>query len=284
MVQGDDETVSPVNSGALSRTEDESALHLFAQCHEARRAYDVVGLSVPHAIGNVFTDWFFSCFDALTDEMIPKFIMICWGIWSSRNACVWNGENFDLLLMARQALLFLDNWLAVVDSSTMPTPTSSAIRWEPPHYGRLKLHTDAALDGNNGVMGFGWVLRDHNGIFLAAKNMCMHGLYGVKEAEATSMREALSWLKDTGMGDVDVETDSQLVFKAIFSPTFNSAFGLIIGDIKELASSLGGVDFRFVKRSANHAAHIVAREAVSESGCGEWFDNPPLFLGDCLMI
>ncbi|XP_019166893.1 PREDICTED: uncharacterized protein LOC109162664 [Ipomoea nil] len=131
-------------------------------------------------------------------------------------------------------------------------------------------------------MELGWVLRDDSGGFLAAKNVLVTGTYLVKEAEALCVREALSWLKATGLGGVDVEMDSQLVCNAIHSVSFGSAFGNLVDDVKELASEIEDVEFYFVKRSANRAAHCVSREAFSESGCGEWLDSPPSFLVNIL--
>lgn len=106
--------------------------------------------------------------------------------------------------------------------------------------------------------------------FLLQKNKCVQGSYGVKEVDALSMRElsfklAKSWLKNTGIGNVDVETDSLLVVNDISGSSFLSAFGLIIDDIKELASIIDDVDFQFVKQSANHAAHTIVKEAVAEN-------------------
>ncbi|XP_031097041.1 uncharacterized protein LOC116001296 [Ipomoea triloba] len=86
------------------------------------------------------------------------------------------------------------------------------------------------------------------------------------------MREALSWLKDTGMESVDVETDLQLLFNAlscISTTSFYSVFGLIVDDVKELASLIDDAKFGFVKRSTNQVAHFVARAVGSESGCGK---------------
>ncbi|XP_019149927.1 PREDICTED: uncharacterized protein LOC109146734 [Ipomoea nil] len=158
------------------------------------------------------------------------------------------------------------------------------MKWSLPNSGRIKLNTDAAFDEKNNKMGFDWILRDDEGQFLAAKGMCISGLYSVKEAEAVCIREALSWLKGTSMGDVDIETDSQLVYFALRSNSFISSFGFIIDDIKEVASTIDGVHFCFAKRSANRTAHTVAREAVSVLGCGEWFNNPPQFLVDCFHL
>ncbi|XP_019166531.1 PREDICTED: uncharacterized protein LOC109162266 [Ipomoea nil] len=116
------------------------------------------------------------------------------------------------------------------------------------------------------------------GGFMAAKNVLVTGNYLVKEAEALCIREALSCLKETGLGSVDVKMDSQIVFNAIRSVSFNSAFGYLVDDVKDLASVIEDIEFNFVKRSANRAAHFVAREAFSLSGCGEWLDSPHLFL------
>ncbi|XP_031112158.1 uncharacterized protein LOC116016135 [Ipomoea triloba] len=262
---------------------NESACHLFACCREAKKAYSMVGLPNLPVMGNNVQDWFFDCLNALHNELIAKFVIICWGIWCSRNECVWQGASFDLSLMLRHSLLFLENWSAANTSPIVNQGPRSVVRWEKPQRGRLKMNTDAAINQTKGITGFGWLLRDHDGHFLGAKNLRGQGIYGPKEAEAIGMREALSWLKDTCLGEVDVETDSQLVFKAISGHDFTSAFGLIICDIKELASQINDVDFCFAKRSANRAAHTVAREAVYESDCGEWFDTPPIFLRDCIL-
>ncbi|XP_019182145.1 PREDICTED: serine/threonine-protein phosphatase 7 long form homolog [Ipomoea nil] len=49
-------------------------------------------------------------------------------------------------------------------------------------------------------------------------------------------------------------------------------------DVKEIASKLHDVIFYFARRSANRAAHAIARQAVSVPDCEEWNDHPPLFL------
>ncbi|XP_031099239.1 uncharacterized protein LOC116003489 [Ipomoea triloba] len=142
-----------------------------------------------------------------------------------------------------------------------PHPSTHSILvddvWKKPNGGRLKLNTNESLDEVNNVTGLGWVLRDDEGRFLACKGMCVTGCYGVKEVEAVCIREALSWLKGTGMGDVDVETDSQLVYFALCQNFFNSAFGFIIYDVKEVASMINDVHFYFAKQSANRAAILL---------------------------
>ncbi|KAJ8645773.1 hypothetical protein MRB53_007521 [Persea americana] len=57
-----------------------------------------------------------------------------------------------------------------------------------------------------------------------------------------------------------------------------NGFGLIIEECRALAHSLGEVQFSFVRRSANTAAHNVARVGGSLSGPGGWSHVPPPWL------
>ena len=87
------------------------------------------------------------------------------------------------------------------------------------------------------------------------------------EAECLSVREALSWLKDKSFLNLIVKMDAQQVFYNLSQPSFNSCFGLLLEDCKQLASHLANVQFRYVRRSANEAAHVTATVASFVSDC-----------------
>ncbi|XP_019150943.1 PREDICTED: uncharacterized protein LOC109147742 [Ipomoea nil] len=265
----------------VCRMEDESARHMFAICTEVQGCWTKLGIpvmSIEH--GNTASQWFLNNVKMLTGDLLAKYVMTCWGIWTSRNENVWNGIVFNANVMLRRTMNFLENWGQAQEGSEPPDEivVVNNTRWLPPPVGKLKLNSDATVNLPAGAMGYGWVLRGDDGSFFAAKNVRVSGTYSIKEAEAMSLREALSWLKNTGMGGVVVEINSQLVYNAILSSSFNSAYGFLVDDIKELASAIGDVEFQCVRRFANCAAHVVAREAFSVAGCGEWFDIPPVFL------
>ncbi|XP_019150378.1 PREDICTED: uncharacterized protein LOC109147197 [Ipomoea nil] len=266
------------------RSVEESGLHLFAFCPEAARLWSKLGMPQNSTYGgNRVDDWFFWVINTLHASLLPNFVMAVWGMWCSRNDSVWKWVVFYLNTVVQRALLFLDSWRSANEVQACQPAYIDEGLWSKPVQGRLKLNMDAALNENSNLLGFGWVLRDDNGNFLAAKNMLMPGAFMVKEAKALCIREALSWLKGTCMGGVDVEIDSQIVFNAISSPSFNAVFGFIVDDIKNLAEEIDDVKFCCVKRSANCAADSVAREAFSVSGCGEWLDCPPSFLVNVLI-
>ncbi|XP_019175768.1 PREDICTED: uncharacterized protein LOC109171094 [Ipomoea nil] len=226
-----------------------------------------------------------SCYRLLVGEAQEAWSWsVIWNLQGSRNEKIWDGVPFVRDVAVVRALCFVSNWReANVTPKQSHATSEGATRWKPPSTGRIKLNTDTGMDLQNNRMGLGWILRDDGGVFLAVKCITVAGSFDVKVAKAMCVCEALSWLKGTGLGDVDVETDSQLVFNSLKSFSFTFAFGYVVDDIKEVVSEIHGVNFCFVKRSANRAAHLVAREAVSVSGCGEWFDNPPHYLVDCLL-
>lgn len=71
-------------------------------------------------------------------------------------------------------------------------------RWSPPPDDMVCMHVDAALFPSDRSMGWGTVLRDHQGNFLLS---CMEGLAGLPEpelAEGIAFRRALQVLLDNG--------------------------------------------------------------------------------------
>lgn len=99
------------------------------------------------------------------------------------------------------------------------------------------------------------------------------------------MREVLSWIKSLQLSCIVVVMDCLQVFKAL---TYNfsspNGFRLIIEECRALAHSLGEVQFSFVRRSANTAAHNVARVGGSLSGPGGWSHVPPPWLINALYV
>lgn len=49
--------------------------------------------------------------------------------------------------------------------------------WCRPHHDRLKLNTDVDINLVDNIIGLGWVLRDDEGRFLAAKSVLFTGFF-----------------------------------------------------------------------------------------------------------
>lgn len=148
------------------------------------------------------------------------------------------------------------------------------------------MNVDAALDRSNGLMGFGYIIRDDAGNFVAARCSKLQGYYLPKEAEAIAVLEALSWLKSNTMDKCILESDCLQVVQALKSMASDdiSYFDLIISDIKDACNHFSDISIMFSRRSVNRVAHELAREALSRSDSAEWFATPPAFICNTLLL
>lgn len=78
-------------------------------------------------------------------------------------------------IIVDNARIYLQGW-ATMSHDTTPRSVAehgNIVKWEIPLMGWLKLKVDGAVDSVNGIMGFGWVLRNDKGCFKAA--VCNQG-------------------------------------------------------------------------------------------------------------
>ncbi|KAJ0983117.1 hypothetical protein J5N97_011372 [Dioscorea zingiberensis] len=152
-----------------------------------------------------------------------------------------------------------------------------------PQQGFIKCNVDAAVFKDRGQIGFGCVLRDENGSFIAARNGLLVAAGDPVLAEALSCREALSWIKELGLLNVCMESDCQLFINAVKGEFPDSSyFGLVVCDCKNLVKDLENCLLSFSRRSANQVAHALARAAGFMPDVGCWMSHPPPFILDVL--
>lgn len=89
------------------------------------------------------------------------------------------------------------------------------VKWNPPAIGRYKLNVDASIHDGHSYFKIGMVLRNDKGDFVAGMNKCLQGSVTLLEAEVVGVHEALCWLGEFTMNQVDVESDSLIVVNAL---------------------------------------------------------------------
>lgn len=88
-------------------------------------------------------------------------------------------------------------------------------------------------DNQGCKIGFDYVLRDDNGVFVAAISISWFGTYSLREVETIVVREALiSWIKGLNMNFVQVELDSLLVIQDLNIECMECSFDIILDDIR----------------------------------------------------
>ena len=211
-----------------------------------------------------------------------------WHIWEARN----DARNTD----AKPDPVRTCFWhiLAYIDliRSTLLEPAPD-IRREPvvstpegipPPPGTCMIYSDAAIFQALDRMGAGVIIRHHDGGFRAACRSQLSGLAAPEDAEALALRRAVSFARDEGVDRAIFATDClSLVQRLHSSPLDRSVVGMVVGDIKLLASEFSSVSFTHVKRSLNEAAHVLANSCSSVIS-SDIFHSAPEFIERTLCI
>ncbi|KAK6147512.1 hypothetical protein DH2020_018424 [Rehmannia glutinosa] len=207
-------------------------------------------------------------------------IMVIWAIWKNRNETVWNGvckSAVELLNSASSMPLQWESTQVVEMKGWRVKPGDGAIVWNKPKNGVLKCNVDGAIYHQESKVGFGIVLRDSHGSFVAARRKITPGIADPSLVEAMGVREALSWIKERFHDKVIIlESDSLSVIQVIraFSSS-SSYFRDTIDDCLSLLNDLPLVSCMFTRRSANQVAHAIAKATDSISGVVVWEGIPP---------
>lgn len=134
----------------------------------------------------------------------------------------------------------------------------------------IKLNIDASLVAPSG-MGLGYAVRNSMGQVLVALAKFVESLCEVVDAEAMALLSGLKIVGDMGFQNIRVESDSQILVKAIHeNSVLQSQIRVILQEIKEWMICIHILGFTFITRSCNEVAHRLARwvSPMLRVGCG----------------
>lgn len=245
----------------------ESTLHILVQCPFAISCLNNENPSVNTGTFTSFADWLQSLFERQNRSTVLIMVMICWMLWKNRNDLIWNQRSLEMFEVVQSAKTNLIQWQSVQDRTFdrfmgFMTHEDGQERWSPPMCNRIKINVDAAIFDSSSCYSYAMVIRNHNGELLEAVSSCKQATITLELAEAVSIKEALSWVKNQGKENVDIESDCLQVIQAIRCSFSNLSYlGKMVQECKQLMNELKdrSVVLRFVKRSANRVSHYLAR-------------------------
>ncbi|KAM6568954.1 hypothetical protein CsatB_016939 [Cannabis sativa] len=272
----------------LCNLETETIFHVLLGCNFSKACWFFSAATQPTGVFTEFSCWFFDLLENSSTAVVVEAAMLSWSIWKTRNEVLWQHKTRSVLQVVQSAKQVLNSWkVAKFQTPAALYATGEAAisnLWRKPSVDMVKVNVDGAIFQTQQKFGFGCIARNHHGHLLEARSVSRWGCVLPEIAEVIGIKEALSWIKTRGWDRVVVETDALVVVQAINSSVhMPSQFGLLVEDCRSILLSLNNVVVSFVNRSANRAAHSLARESCFLSDCTYNELNAPSFLYDIVM-
>ena len=151
--------------------------------------------------------------------------------------------------MVQRARELLQEFWDVKDCPTRSRVMRTRQTWTPLSEGFYKINFDGAIFENFGRAGLGVVVRDVEGMVIAALSQNIRLPSSVDSVEALAARRVIILAQEISLTQVVVEGDSLKVIAAINSPKQSrTQWGHIIEDIKKASLCLQACSFCHVSR------------------------------------
>ena len=145
------------------------------------------------------------------------------------------------------------------------------------------MNVDGAIFKERKESGVGVIIRDVNGLVVAAMCKKFHAPLGPLEVEAKAFESGLQFAKDVGLQEFILKGDSLNVVRALrgLSPPSVSVMSIIYG-VQSSCNDVRKVLFSHVCRQGKIPAHLLAKHAISIVDFMVWMEENPCFLEQAL--
>jgi hypothetical protein len=119
-------------------------------------------------------------------------------------------------------------------------------------------------------------IRDDHGRFVAARTEWIEPILDVEFGEAIGLLQALKWVDEMQLYDIDFEMDCKRILDGFYSKkSYRSNLDAILHDSRTiLASSFVNSHVKFIRRQANEIALRLAGAALSLVSFHNFIDIP----------
>uniref|UniRef100_A0A803PYY8 Reverse transcriptase domain-containing protein n=1 Tax=Cannabis sativa TaxID=3483 RepID=A0A803PYY8_CANSA len=190
-----------------------------------------------------------------------------------------------ILNLAHSYLAEFNSSLSASAPTSRPQHSIATTTWSPPASGLLKLNVDAAVSKIDGKAGFGGVIRNSEGLVVAALAQPYIGGGAVGTLEAKSLLSMLRWCIDEHFLVQEVETDCKAITDTLSHNKEDfTVFGDLICQIKEALSLIPNARLSHVTRGANYFADKLAHRALGLDEVAIWIGDDPCDLIEFLSL
>ncbi|KAG5388770.1 hypothetical protein IGI04_030311 [Brassica rapa subsp. trilocularis] len=190
---------------------------------------------------------------------------ICWVLWTSRNALVFEDKRSNPEDIALKGLRLAKDWMEAQgktsESKIPPKPKESKDR--PPDSSEnpppIVCATDAAWNASRKTAGLGWTFSGPSLTATTQGSRIQASVNSPLIAEALAVRTALYMALTLDFTNLKVCSDNSTLIRAITSKSQSKEIIGIVSDIQVISSEFTSISFSFIPRSENSVADGVAK-------------------------
>ncbi|KAL4367152.1 hypothetical protein GQ457_05G012660 [Hibiscus cannabinus] len=207
---------------------------------------------------------------------------VCWFLWKSRNALVFQGSCDNPIeiwhLAARSDAEFKD----VNSIPSRPLPNFLVSPWQSPPADFIKVNCDASFDHRTKKAGLAAIFRNSNGEVVGGSTMLVSS-FSVVTAEALACRLGVVAAFRQGWKKIILESDNEGVISRLLKHEFSCwESASVEADILSFSFLFDVCSFSFVRRSSNGAADWLAKNTRNHSCPRDWVLSIPPELASLL--
>jgi ribonuclease HI len=239
-----------------------------------------------------FLDIFEGLLNRLDDEEMDLVASTARQVWLRRNQWVFDAKFLAPTHVVQRAADQLES-AKKCGSGTRTTrqqeraPSGPRVseKWKVPPWGFLKCNWDAALDVHGHMMGIGILVRDHEGMVVAAKCTTQRMINDPLNAETIAAWAAACFIRLKGFDKIILEGDSMGVVQSLTGDAQCWAqAGQLIDDTKRILYDCSSWKVQHVHREANTAADRLAKTALQLVEEHQWIASTPLCIQNIVMF
>ena len=208
-------------------------------------------------------------------QVLDLFFVLSWAIWSNRNKLVHNDSPLSPSQVWNLTICTLEDFKMAASLDILPSRHSQN-RWEAPPQGVFKINVDGATSDHGRNSSIRVIIRDCNGLVVAALSKYLPGRFAADQVEALAMEQGILLAQELQLSRVILESDALAVVQALNDNSTGNELGHILQGILPLCESFGFCSFKHVNRVFNVVAHELAQLArCGESSCLWYGVSPP---------
>ena len=228
----------------------------------------------PQSLSWSFLDMALYLIHSSSSQVLELFFVLSWAIWSNRNKLVHNNSPLTPSQVWILATNTLEDFKMAASSDIIPS-RHSQIRWEAPPQGIFKINVDGATSEHGRNSSIGVIIRDCNGLVVAALSKYLPGRFAADQVGALAMEQGILLAQELHLSRIILESDALAVVQAVNDNSTGNELGHILHGILSMCESFEFCSFRHVNRVFNVVVHELAQLARnSESSC-LWLGFPP---------